>query len=462
MTELPRMGLKDWLLLLLVLAAAAGVRSWYLLACADAAGPVTPLAVQDAPPLAALPSKTEPVLYGYPNELDSLVHNLQEHRWFGTTAPLADREEKTAHVAPGYPWLLARLGRLFDDAGSTRQAVRWIQLALGALTTGLYFLFARWAFHNAVVATLAGLLCAAHPFWVINTAEMNDGVLATFLLACCLAVGTRGCQTGEALTGGLFGLALAGLVLVRAALMPFAVVAGLAFLLACRRLQRGWLCALVAFLAFANGLGPWMVRNFQTCEDVIPIVNSTHLHLWIGNNRLSTGGPQDEVTLRATLPPATLDELRKTPGQTQRYDRLAALWLEQVVNYPAETLRLRLLAAQAFLLGAAWTWDGSLCREEGLNYLPLELAVSYRAILQGTLLGMLVLGLLGWRWTYPWRRSSILATLALLWVPLPYVLGHAGQFSGPRLPLDGVLLCYSAFALISFLPGFGAGAAKKE
>ena len=43
----------------------------------------------------------------------------------------------------------------------------------------------------------------------------------------------------------------------------------------------------------------------------------------------------------------------------------------------------------------------------------------------------------------------------VIWIPLPYILSHAAEFSGPRLPLDGVLLCYSAFALLCLVPGLG-------
>ena len=33
------------------------------------------------------------------------------------------------------------------------------------------------------VSALAGLFCAFHPFWVVNVAELNDGVLTSFLLS---------------------------------------------------------------------------------------------------------------------------------------------------------------------------------------------------------------------------------------------------------------------------------------
>jgi len=80
--------------------------------------------------------------------------------------------------------------------------------------------------------------------------------------------------------------------------------------------------------------------------------------------------------------------------------------------------------------------------------------------LQGSLLAVLLLGFLGWRWTYGWRKQSRLATLAILWIPLPYLLSHAESLSGPRLPLDGILLCYAAFVIACLVPGFGSSLAK--
>ena len=42
------------------------------------------------------------------------------------------------------------------------------------------------------------------------------------------------------------------------------------------------------------------------------------------------------------------------------------------------------------------------------------------------MLAMLVLGLLGWRWTYGWRGTALPSSLAVVWLPLPYLLSHAG------------------------------------
>src|SRR5262249_32896665 len=209
--------------------------------------------------------------------------------------------------------------------------MRWVQAGLGALTAGLYFLFARRAFRSLAVGTVAGLFAALHPFWVLDTASLNDGTLTAFLLALALFLGATALQTGGAFASLLYGLTLAGLALVRAALLPFAFVALIWFLLRSRTEARGWLCALLAFLGFANGLAPWTVRNYQVFGEPVPIVDSVYLHLWYGNNPRATGGAPTEAMLQS-LPEDKLKELYKVPGseQPRRYNKLAGPVADEV------------------------------------------------------------------------------------------------------------------------------------
>src|SRR5438067_6731475 len=136
----PRLGLPGSLLFLLLVTVAAAARAGYLLVLANSGWSDGPLQVQDPSPSVAVDAE----LRGRnpPTELDMLVHNLREHRWFGTLAPLAGREEATAHEAPGYSWLLGLVARVIDDPERLTWCVRWTQVGLGALTAGLYFLFA--------------------------------------------------------------------------------------------------------------------------------------------------------------------------------------------------------------------------------------------------------------------------------------------------------------------------------
>ena len=110
-------------------------------------------------------------------------------------------------------------------------------------------------------------------------------------------------------------------------------------------------------------------------------------------------------------------------------------------------------------MGEHWFHSGELWQATAPGApeaaLPPWLAQSYPAVFHAVLLGMLLLGVLGWRWTALWRWEAMPSSLAVIWIPLPYLLSHAGSLAGPRLPLDGVLLTYSAFALVYLLPIVG-------
>lgn len=463
MMEKPRLGVPGLVLCLLIVLVAGAVRGRYLTNNLDASAPSVPLEVQDPPRRLPETAANAQRLRTEPNELDRLVHNLKENHGFVAPAPFSDEEERTAHVAPGYPWLLARLAGWIEETPALLRTIRWSQCVLGALTAGLYFLFTWGAFRNWYVATLAGLFCAVHPFWVFNTPEVNDGVVVTFLLALVLVLGMRGSEEGGAFVSLLFGLSLAGLAMVRAALLPFAVVACLWFLLSCRRLPRGWLCSVLAVLGFANGLAPWMVRNAQAFGDIIPVTDSMYLHLWIGNNKVYSAGPQDEQQMREAVSPELRRQLLAEPNQARRYAMLGKyrreaerdsrpvelLW-ETIETDPGPAILRRLSAGLYFVFGEAWFQGGQPFFRADFQTALREYSL---ALLSGSMLAMLVLGVLGWRWTYGWRRQTRLATLALIWIPLPYLLSHAELLTGPRLPLDGVLLCCSAFALCCLVPG---------
>lgn len=399
-------------LLLLVVALAAGLRVYYLGTLADDGRGPEPMRVQEAPS----------------ESFTVLIKGLSQGRGFvnGSDRPTAD-------VAPLYPWLISQLSRTAEEPALLFERTRWLQCGLGALTAGLLFLFARQAFHSLATATLAGLLAAVYPFWIVASAEIGDGVLAAFFVALSLYLFARS-RCEEFGASWLLGLALAGMALTRAALLPYALVSLLAFLNCCRSRPGRSVPALLAVFGFASGMAPWALRNYEAFHDIIPVVETTYLHLWIGNHPGATGGPVSDGV--PADPAARATEVSST-----------------IANEPAATLQRRLWAGLAFLVGDAWLREQRLFDGVADAAMPEETRHFFERALPASLLLLFALAFLGWRWSYGSRDDMAAATLAVVFIPLPYVLGHAERLSGPRLPLDGVLLCLASYAVIWVIAG---------
>lgn len=447
MRETPPLAAAGWLGLALVLALAAGTRIGYLVACCDGGATAPRYAVQGQGAPLEFDAGTTLREQEKPTEFDNLVHNLRQadYHWFGSLAPLADKEEQTAHVAPGYFWFASMLPSDTD--------IRRVQTVLSILTVLCLFLFTRVAFANNLVATIVGVLAALNPFWIINEAELADGTVATFLVASSLALGTVGVRGGGPLGSVLFGLSLAGMALVRATLLPFALLALAWFLFRCRLMRMGWFAGLLVLLGFGNGLAPWLLRNHSVFKDVLPVSDSTYLHLWMGVAPGATGGPMDEKALRDSLKPERVKELVDESNQAKRYRSLARDVAGQVGEDPSGAVAGRFAAGSRFLLGDAWFQKKTLVDDQGTGPdVPPAVVANIQFAHQFTLLVLLVLGIAGWRLSAGWAVETRLATFALLAVPLPYLLSHAEMLSGPRLPWDAPLIVFAGYAIAWLFP----------
>src|SRR5215212_1840939 len=94
-----RFGGLDYLLLLLVVACAAGTRCWYVGVCAQNGTSAGPLQVQDVTP----------------GGWAELAENVSRDAGYAVRADDATTLTRVAHPAPLYPWLLAALRRLAPD-----------------------------------------------------------------------------------------------------------------------------------------------------------------------------------------------------------------------------------------------------------------------------------------------------------------------------------------------------------
>lgn len=462
--NVPRATLLTWLLGLVVFLVALGLRGYYLheYQFIDS-GPNQVWQVQGRG-LVVMPPNT--------TELDQLVANCRKDGLllgYQCRAPLGpDKDEIAAHRMPGYIFLrvgIEEASTMVNEyfAITPAASVRYVQVLLGAFTCLLYYMIAWRAFgQNLLVALLAGLGTACYPLWIISVGELEDGVLTSFLLAWSLylsiSIGHRG-GSGRSL---LLGLVLAAMSLTRAALLPLAVVIQLWFFLRSRRVSGGGMCSVLLLLGFAGGLAPWVFHCYQLHKAPVPVTSAAWLHVWIGNNEASDGGDYQWSMKRALDPklardpsmirdPQLLTHLQETP-QVDRYALLAEPVLREIVEKPWEACKHRLKAFLQFTIGTN-ALSGSFFGAGEVTATP---PAWLKPVLVASLMTILGLAVLGWRWSYGWKGRSAPLSLAVFWLPLPYLLSHAGQWHASRLPLDGVIITLATIGLLGMLPGFGS------
>jgi hypothetical protein len=86
--------------------------------------------------------------------------------------------------------------------------------------------------------------------------------------------------------------------------------------------------------------------------------------------------------------------------------------------------------------------EGCAC---GIGHGQFELAAG------AMLFVLLALAVFGWRTSA--GEDCGLAALALILLPIPYLLSHAEKLSGPRLPWDALLAIFAGHAIVRCFAG---------
>jgi 4-amino-4-deoxy-L-arabinose transferase-like glycosyltransferase len=205
------------------------------------------------------------MLNSVPDDYDKIAHNLAQ----GHGYVLAPGTPGTMQRLPLYPLLLAGF---FAVLGDSVWPILLAQAAIDALSGLLVRGLADRLFGDRVVSSLAGLLFALYPGFLVASARLVTEPVYTFLLLGAVTLYLVG-RSGRVVSA----TALAGLVLGCAALcksagllLPFCLGS-----LARSNLDRSRAMAIARTTAILLGavlvvLSPWIVRNFLLIGRVFP------------------------------------------------------------------------------------------------------------------------------------------------------------------------------------------------
>lgn len=189
--------------------------------------------------------------------------NLEHFHTFSMTPPGSDKVLPDSYRDPGYPLLLAALLHFFGSGSAWYHAVLFVQIILGALSSGLTVLVcARWL--DSRLALAAGLAVAVWPHCVAISDYLMSETLSGFMVLLALWLLVRASKSGGAGHWAMAGLGFGAAALVNATLTPFGILLALVLWLRPMVSRRAAL-ALLFGAAILPGL--WTIRNMTLEAD---------------------------------------------------------------------------------------------------------------------------------------------------------------------------------------------------
>ena len=340
---------------------------------------------------------------------------LHEHQY------VIDGDAKVATaVAPGFPVYLAAVYTVFGE--EVQPPVLGVLNALmQALTTVLIALIAARAF-GARAGVAAGMIHAIDPwnaFWAaFELKEPLAVLLATAAVYAVLRLADGPSLRRAAAAGGL--IALAGLTRFPSlglAAWALAVAAVLAFRApAPRRAALRWV--LVAAIAFAVAMSPWVVRNYRVFGEFLLAKHFVGYYFYV------TNGPgieqQPDTSGYSGYAHAEPQPLRRTPGQSvnNAERELLGRTLRHLVAHPQAALTL----VRARIVNM---WRPTFAGSSRGNLLVLGVPYIVLMLLAGA-------GIVLARWTPAAGDGERRARLVVAGVVVFYVLVHVFYWSEIR------------------------------
>lgn len=339
----------------------------------------------------------------------------------------------TAVLSPVYAYLLAGIFRLF---GSNTPASVVTALAINSLFSALtcipVFLLARRCFGDRV-AKWAGWLWAFSPYGVYYGAEWAWSTCLLTLLLCWLFLMALELEnSGRILSWIGFGL-LCGL----SALTEPVALSVLPFLGAWTcyrryRQDRTWVMpGVAASLAFLAVLSPWIIRNYETFHQFIPVRSGLGLELYIGNNGYSARWVNS--ALHPNHNDAELEEYEKF-GEVAYMAHKRQQAVDYIRAHPGWYVRMTLRRV-LYIWTGYWSLDRAYLKDEPLDPPNILVATTFSVL---ALLGLRRVFRLDW-------ALAVRFVIVLACFPLVYYLSHPETYY--FRPVDPLLVVLAAVAV---------------
>jgi hypothetical protein len=336
----------------------------------------------------------------------------------GFSSPFGFSSGPTALLAPGYPFFLAGVMKLFGTGPAAAWAIILFQIFLSLVTLWLVVRVAQ-RYFGMHAANLAGFLFAICEPMLFAPLYIWDTCLSALILTAAIAAAPSLGKNKQRFALMGLGTAIAILVNPALSLVLFAVFSWSAW----RERFIPWLGIFVFLVVFS----PWPLRNTLVMNSFIPLRSSFGYELWMGNHPGADGNlpydlsPRDNpVERRLFLENGETAYIQLKNSQTRAY----------ISAHPAEFARL---TRERFIR----FWSGTGYAPGSPSHLTLPLS----------LLALAGLALL-------WRRKEIfiLFVLPVVLYPLPYYITHAEvRFQFVIDPLLAILAGYAIESLLAFM-----------
>lgn len=346
-------------------------------------------------------------------------------------------DQPAASLAPVYPLIVAVFFYIFGvHTAHSILAIHAFDCLINSLACIPIFLVARRSFGKRV-ALWAGWGWALFPYGIYFSAAWAWGTHLLLLCLCWLIYLAQemeqsprlGLWAGFGLLAGFAGLTEPSILVV----VPFLMA------LAAWRLERArkrWLLpGVVASLALAATISPWLIRDAVVFHRFVPMRNNMGLELWMGNNGQNLSWTSDDLNpLHNEKELADYNRM----GEVAYMDHKAQQAKEYIHKHRSWYAWMCVRRA-VYLWTGYWSFDKDYLAQE-----PMDPAnIPFASLL--TLLG--VSGLI-----LAWRRDKFDAVCyggVMFLFPLTYYFAHPEPYH--MRPLDPLLVILGCFAIQRWL-----------